>query len=297
MTTAAGNAPKVHVFSDTPCELGEGPSFDGRTNALFWFDILGKTLLEQREPGGETRVHALPFMASAIAAVDGDRQLIAAEDGLYLRDRKTGALTLHTPLEADNALTRSNDGRVHPCGALWIGTMALDEAAGKGAIYWFFRGELRRLYEGVGIPNSICFSPDGATAYFADSAARKLWCVACDPLTGLPQREPALFVDGTLADGFIDGSVVDAAGVLWNARWGGSRLDAYAPDGKFLRSVALPALQTSCPAFTGADASRLVVTSARKGMDAGARAADPLGGQTFLVDLPVKGRVEPDLVL
>lgn len=291
------NAPKVEIFSDIPCQLGEGPSFDAAANTLFWFDIYGKKLLERKFPDGETLVHDLPVMASAIASVDAERQLLAAEDGLYLRDRRTGKLSLHTALEADNPDNRSNDARVHPCGAFWIGTMAQDEGPGKGAIYWFFRGELRRLYDGVSIPNSICFSPDGTTAYFADSDARKLWRVACDPLTGLPQREPSLFVDGTLADGFIDGSVVDAEGVLWNARWAGSRVDAYAPDGQLLRSIVLPAKQVSCPAFVGPDASRLAVTTAWKGMSAEARAADPLGGQTFLLDLPVKGRFDPAVVL
>lgn len=297
MSEGTENAPAVRILSDTVCQLGEGPSFDARTATLFWFDIVGRRLLERRFPDGETRVHDLPFMASAIAAIDGERQLIAGEDGLYLRERRSGRLSLHTPLEADNGLTRSNDGRVHPCGALWIGTMARDESAGKGAIYWFFRGELRRLYDAVSIPNSICFAPDGATAYFSDSSAQKLWRVACDTATGLPSGEPALFVDGKQADGYIDGSVMDAEGVLWNARWGGSRLDAWRPDGTLSRSVPVPALQPSCPAFVGADAGRLAVTSAWKDMSAAARAQDPEGGKTFLVELPVKGRLEPDVAI
>lgn len=297
MTEASEDAPAVQVLSGVVCQLGEGPSFDARTDTLFWFDIVGRRLLEKRFPDGATVVHELPFMGSAIAAVDGERQLIAGDDGLYIRERGSGRLSLHTPLEADDGLTRSNDGRVHPCGALWIGTMARDESAGRGAIYRFFRGELRRLYEAVSIPNSICFSPDGTNAYFADSSARALWRVACDPATGLPAGEPVLFVDGTQADGYIDGSVVDAEGVLWNARWGGARLDAYRPDGTLLRSVRVPALQASCPAFVGRDVGKLAVTSAWKGMDETARAKDPQGGKTFLVDLDVKGRAEPDVVI
>ena len=59
---------------------------------------LGKKLLEKKFPDGPTIVHQLPFMASAIAMVDDDRQLVVAEDGLYIRDASTGALGLHTPL-------------------------------------------------------------------------------------------------------------------------------------------------------------------------------------------------------
>ena len=137
------------IFSDVVCELGEGPSYDPASGKLFWFDIVGKKLLEKTFPDGPTIVHELPFMASAIATIDAGRQLIAAEDGIYIRDVRTGALTLHTPLEADNPLTRANDSRVHPCGAFWIGTMAKDEGPKAGAIYWFYKGELRTLYTGI----------------------------------------------------------------------------------------------------------------------------------------------------
>ena len=91
--------------------------------------------------------------------------------------------------------------------------------------------------------------------------------------------------------------MVDADGVLWNARWGGARVDAWSPDGKLIRSIAVPAKQSSCPAFVGPNASRIAVTSAWKGMDAAARAADPEGGKTFLLDVEVRGRFEPHVVI
>jgi len=52
----------------------------------------------------------------------------------------------------------------------------------------------------------------------------------------------------------------------------------------------VPATQSSCPAFVG---ERMVVTSAQEGMDEAARAADPLSGQTFLLDGPFRGRHDP----
>ena len=113
-----------------------------------------------------------PGWPACVASIDDQRQLLATENGLYVRDIADGRLTLHAALEADNAATRSNDGRVHPCGALWIGTMGRKAEKGAGAIYHFGGGELRRLYAGISIPNAICFSPDGATAYFTDSQRR-----------------------------------------------------------------------------------------------------------------------------
>jgi sugar lactone lactonase len=285
------------IFSDVVCELGEGPSYDQQTGKLFWFDIVGKKLLEKKYPDGPTMVHDLPFMGSAIATIDAERQLIVAEDGLYVRDVKSGALTLHTVLEADKPTNRSNDSRVHPSGSFWIGTMAKDEGPHAGAIYWFRKGELRLLYDRVTVPNSICFSPDGATAYLTGLVGNVIQRVDCDPATGLPSGELKTFVDTSGASDWVDGSVVDADGVLWNARWGGARVDAYSRDGKLLRSYPVAAKQSSCPAFVGPNASRIAVTSAWKGMDAKARAADPQGGKTFLLDIEVRGRFEPAVLI
>jgi len=38
---------EVSVFSDHICQLGEGPSYDPATDALFWFDIVNGQLLEK----------------------------------------------------------------------------------------------------------------------------------------------------------------------------------------------------------------------------------------------------------
>lgn len=288
---------RASVFSDVACHLGEGPSYDPASGTLFWFDILGKKLLEKNFAGGDARVHDLPEMASAIAAVDGGRQLVVTETGLYVRDRHSGALALHTALEADNAATRSNDARVHPSGALWIGTMGKQAETRAGAIYWFRKGELRKIVADVTIPNAICFSPDGRTAYFTGTVKNVLFRLDCDPGTGLPVGEPRIFVDHRGKEGEPDGAIVDAEGLLWNARWGAGAVDAYAPDGRLIRTVAVPARQSSCPAFVGPEADRIAVTSAWEGMDEAARAADPHAGKTFLLDLPVKGRFEPPVLL
>ncbi|MBB6466051.1 sugar lactone lactonase YvrE [Aminobacter lissarensis] len=285
------------ILSDEACELGEGPTYDPATDTLYWFDILNSRLLEKKLSGGQTRIHQLDEMASAIATIDGERQLLLTETGLHVRDMASGKLTLHMSVEAANASTRSNDARVHPCGALWFGTMGKTAEAGAGAIYWYFRGELRLLFPAISIPNSICFSPDGKTAYYTDTAVNLLYRLDCDADTGLPLGEPKLFVDRRGGRGDIDGSVVDRDGVLWNASWGGGRVDAYAPDGRLMRIVPVPAVQTSCPAFVGAAADRMVVTSAAEGMSAKARRADPHAGKTFLLDIKVNGRHEPNVLI
>ena len=64
-----------------------------------------------------------------------------------------------------------------------------------------------------------------------------------------------------------------------------------------MRSLQVPARQSSCPAFVGTDLSRLLVTSAWQGMDEAARAADPEHGRTFLMEAAARGRAEPNVKL
>jgi len=287
--------PRVSVLSHTTCELGEGPTYEAATDTLWWFDILGRKLLEYRFATGTETVHALPEMASALGVVDSGRHLIFTESGLYLRDTASGRLDRVAEIEADNPVTRSNDARVHPSGSFWLGTMGRKVEPKAGSVYWYRAGEVRKLFDGITIINSICFSPSGEIAYFADSRENRLWRVGCDPETGLPAGEPEIFLDHQGQPGSIDGSICDADGNIWNARWGTGRLDAYDPQGARFASIDVPASQCACPAFVGPKADRLVATSSV--IPADKHADDPEGGKTFIVDFPVRGVLEPKVVL
>jgi sugar lactone lactonase YvrE len=284
------------VLCGERCHLGEGPIYDAATDTAWWFDIVERRLFEARLGAGQTTIHSLEVMGSALGRIDAHRQLLVADDGLYIRDTADGRMTLYHPLEADNAATRSNDARVHPSGTFWIGTMGRQAERGLGAIYALHRGELSRLYDHITIPNAICFSPDGRIGYFADTGKNTLFRVYLDAATGLPRGEPVALVTRR-GGGGIDGAVVDAEGLIWNARWGGGCIDVYSTQGEHLRSLRVPARQSSCPAFIGQNFSRLLVTSAWQGMAEDAKRADPDHGRTFVLDVAVHGRPEPDVRL
>lgn len=282
----------IHEFSgtildDTPLKLGEGPTFDPSTGTVWWFNILGKELHELHVATGKKTVHALPFMASVLARIDDERQLIASEDGLFIRNKATGALSLHVEFEPGKPGNRSNDGRVHPSGALWIGTMGKTAEDGAGAIYHVAKGVVTTLFDKVSIPNAICFSADGATGYFVDTKVNMLMSVPLDTQTGLPTGEPVVLVDRSGLDGGIDGAICDADGHIWNACWGAGAVDHYAADGSHLARYNVPAKQTTCPAFFGTD--RILVTSACEGLDDETIAANPGYGKTYDLGITVKG--------
>ena len=96
------------VLSSTPCELGEGASFDADTGTIWWFSILEKQLRSLDINTGKESVQILPIMGSVLVPIDAQRQLIASDQGLFIRDRATGELTLHCDLEKDKPDNRSN---------------------------------------------------------------------------------------------------------------------------------------------------------------------------------------------
>ena len=284
---------KGSILCNTASVLGEGPTYDPDTDTVWWFNILGKELHELNLTTGRKDVHALPMMASVLARIDAGRQLLATEEGLFVRDVTSGALTFYAALEAGKPENRSNDGRTHISGALWIGTMGKRAEIQAGAIYHVANGRVTKIFDGVTIPNSICFSPDGSFGYFTDTRISRLMRVLLDPQTGLPAGEPIVLVDSTEEPGGIDGSVCDADGYIWNARWGSGFVDRYSPDGLRIERYRVPAMQASCPAFIGRNADRLAVTSAWEGLDDNARSLQPQAGALMELGIAVKGVFDP----
>lgn len=278
------------IYSDTHCALGEGPLWHPIRNSLFWFDILGKQLHCRDEFSQNS--WQFDEHVSAAGWVDETTLLMASETGLFKFDIESGTRDLLVPLEADNPVTRSNDGRADPWGGFWIGTMGKAAEAGAGSIYRFYRGELRKLYGDITISNSICFASGGGWAYFSDTATQIIQRVALDD-EGWPDGDPEPYIDLREEGVFPDGAVVDSQGNLWNAQWGASRVACYATDGRFLHAVGFPAAQISCPAFGGPDLTVLFATSAAHG----AAFDDGMAGATFSMQTAYKGQQEHQVIL
>ena len=273
----------VSLHDSRTCRLGEGPLWHPERGQLFWFDILGGMLLTQTGDGPAS--WEFGEHVSAAGWIDLDHLLIASESRLFSFRLGDGRQETVCDLEAEDASTRSNDGRADPWGGFWIGTMGKGGERNAGAIYRWHGGELRRLRADVTVPNAICFSPDGKLAYFTDSADGRIMCQDLRPGDGWPDGEPRAVVDLGREPFVPDGMVVDSQGFLWNAQWGGGRVARYSPDGGFDREIEFPTPQVSCPAFGGPDLSTLHVTTAATGLDPG----DAFAGQTFSVQTGCTG--------
>jgi len=287
---------QAELFVDSRCELGEGPFWHPLLERLFWFDILNQTMLSAGTDGHIVDRITFKDTVSAGAVIDKDSLAIAQSGALLRYDFLTDSTSVIAEIEGDIPTNRTNDSRVDRTGGFWIGTMGRKPDAKVGGVYQYRAGETTKVIENIRIPNSICFSPDGRTAYFTDSGKMIVRC-ATDPATGLPVGpwEDFFTMEGP---GGADGSVVDSEGYLWNARWGGGKVIRISPDGKLDKVVEVPGVsQVSCPAFGGDDLKTLYITTAREHMTPEQIEREPHAGSVFAVALDVPGIAEPFLKL
>ena len=142
------------------------------------------------------------------------------------------------------------------------------------------------------VPNSIAFSPDDRTFYFADTRAYTIWAFDCDLAEGRSSNQ-RVFAQ-TSAPARPDGSCVDAEGFVWNAHFAGACLVRYTPDwARADRVVELPvAHPTSRCCFGGERLDALFVTSASDPLLTGQRGS-PVCGKLLSLDVGVRGLPEP----
>ncbi|KKB09568.1 SMP-30/gluconolactonase/LRE family protein [Devosia chinhatensis] len=285
------------LLIDSQCALGEGPFWHDGRQQIFWFDINNRTLFAADEDGEAKGEWHFDEIVAAAAIIDDENLALAAETGLKRLNLTTGAVEHLVDIERDVPSNRTNDSRVHPSGAYWIGTMVKDEGSNKGAVYHYRRGSVSKIISDASIPNATCFTADGRTAYWADTPTQKILTCQTDPETGMPLGEWSVFADVADHRGYPDGAVLDSEGYLWNARWGGSCVIRYAPDGTIDRIVELPVSQVTCPAFGGRDLKRLYITTANKTMSPEQLAKEKVAGGLFYIDLDVAGLPEARIQL
>lgn len=276
------------------CTLGEGPVWDDRTDRLWWTDIQEARLHYWDWNEDKFGWFDCPERLGSFGLTDRPDWFICAfASGFALfRPESSELRWIVRPGEGFRGI-RFNDGRVDRSGNFWAGTMVEDEERADGARGALYRlspeGTLARLLDGIGISNSICWSPDGRWMWFADSTRGLIQRFAHDPVAGT-LSDPVDFAVA-LDPASPDGSDVDAEGSLWNAEWGGACITRYASGG--IQHVSLPVTQPTCIAFGGPDLDHIFVTSAREGLDEPTLAAQPEAGNVLVLKTSATGIAAP----
>lgn len=283
------------VLPDRRFKLGEGPFYDGAARALYWVDIIAGEAWSLNLASGATRTWSFDQPVSAVVPRQSGGLLVALADGLAFLDPETGKHTPFVAPESEDSGNRSNEARVDPQGRFWLGTMQnnigpagedLPITSSQGALYRVTPdGAVTRMEKDIGISNTLCWDEARGRLYFADTLAGVIFVYDWDGATGeIANRR--VFA-GPHERGFPDGSALDSQGYLWNARWGGSCLIRYAPDGRIDRIIDVPVQQPTSCVFAGDDLKTLYVTSARAGLG---DAANEFDGALLRASVDVAGQ-------
>lgn len=287
----------VTCLTDAVNDIGEGPLWCERDQALYWIDagLEPKTLLRYHPGTRRTDVFALPYRASSLMQRAKGGLVVGFQRGLAVMDPVPAE---PRPLElggVDFGRERFNDSAVDRAGRLWIGSFDRTFKEPIGKLYRVDAGrEAKAMAQGFMMSNGIAWSPDNRTMYFCDSRPGRIHAYDYDLASGTIANG-RVFMEFAGRRGRPDGCAMDSEGCLWVAEIDAGQLLRIAPDGGIERTVSLPITRPTSVAFGGPGLRTLYVTSMTFGLDAAQRAAQPFAGRLLALDPGVPGLPEPTL--
>ncbi len=267
--------------------LGEGALWSAADGTLWFVDIKGHRIHAFSEATGETRSFVTPEFAAFVFRHRQGAMLCGLRTGLYRFDPQSGGFALLQPVIEPHSSLRLNDGYVDGQGRLWFGTMDNDERDPAGALFRFAGNRLERMDEGYVITNGPAMSPDGRVLYHVDTLQRCVYAFDVDAKGALSRKR--IFARVEEPGVYPDGPVVDSAGNVWIAMFGGWGVWCYSPQGQRLRGIDLPVAQCTKAAFGGKDLKTLYITTASVGLSDAQRLSQPLAGALFRASVDVAG--------
>ena len=287
---------KPAVLIDCNDHNAENPLWHPQHKCLYWSDIPEGRLFRYY-PGDRTFEHIYsgePVGGFTIQA-DGSLLLFKTEGTVEIWEESIKGKAKITPVisnvpEAKG--TRFNDAIADPKGRAFSGIMATDDVLGR--LYRFdLDGSYEPVVEDLLVPNGMAFDADYTHFYLTDSDNRTIHCFDYDVESGALSNQ-RVHVETPEDEGVPDGMTMDAEGHIWSARWNGSGVHRYHPDGKLVAKVDLPVEKVSCVTFSGDDYDLMFISSAR-GDDApepGEADYNSQAGDIFWMKSAVKGRPE-----
>ncbi len=269
-------------------ELGEGPVWSARDEALYFVDIKGQNIHCWSERDTPATWH-VPESVGFVQPLLRGGWVAGLKSGLHRFDENTfknGQLDLLLAPEWDKPSNRLNDAFTDAEGHLWFGSMDDAESAASGSLY-FVDGYGKAVVKDADyvITNGPCTSPDERIFYHTDTLAKTIYAFDLDANQALSNKRALIYVE----NGYPDGTAVDAEGCLWVALFAGGRVDRYSPRGELLQTVEFPCANITKIAFGGADLCTAYATTAWKGMTAKQREEQPLAGGLFSFEVDVPG--------
>jgi sugar lactone lactonase YvrE len=304
--------PSWTALTTEPDGLSESPFWHPQEQRLYWVDIpgrrIGRVAVQGLQAQGLAEYWPLTQEPGCIAPVLGGGLVMALRDGIYQASEWGGPLQLLAAAPYDTSKQRFNDGKCDAQGRFWAGSLYEPKDQALGALYMLdgqgLHAMLGGVKDGVVTANGLAWSPDGRTAYWADTAAHQVRAFDVDAASGqlsagrvfhqMPPK-PAGWVWGSEMSntprygGRPDGAAVDSEGCYWSAQYEGQRLLRLSPTGEVLAEVATPVPCPTMPCFGGPDLKTLFITTSRQGRSAQELARYPGAGCVFATRVDVAG--------
>jgi len=250
---------------------------------VYWTDIpAGRMFRYDPSTGQHEQFYEGPQVGGFTIQPDGALLLFMEKGAVKIwRDGKLEAVIEELPEELGS---RFNDVIADPAGRVFCGTMPTGER--KGRLYRLDTdGTIHKLLDGIGCSNGMGFTADRKQMYYTDSAARQIHLFDYREDTG-EISDQRLFLETPEGEGVPDGMTVDAEGYIWSARWDGSCVVRFDPEGKEVSRISFPARKVSCVTFGGDDLTDMYLTGAG-GQDKAKEG--PGAGALFKINVGIKG--------
>ncbi len=270
----------IRCISDRPDLLGESPVWDADNGWLYWVDGVSRLVRRWEPARGTFREWQTPSMVGSVALDRGNSVVVGLADGIYSLDLDSGGLTPLMRPEPVDPLVRFNDGKTDRQGRFLCGSMGI-HADPRGTLWRIdAKGRSDSFAGGIRISNALCFSPDGATMYFADSLDRT---IRAYPYGADGVGEPTTLVDTAQWNSGPDGATVDSDGCLWVCLIQVGKIARITPGGSLDRMIDAPVDLPSSVAFGGDGMATLFVTSIKDSGSGRAISKHPDGGRLFAI--------------
>lgn len=277
---------KVECVCAVGAQLGEGPLWSAKDQAVWFVDIKGRRIHRFDTRGSALSAWQAPEEVGFIVKASGERLVAGLKSGLYAFAPDSGNFTLLARVDPDRPKNRLNDGHVDAAGRLWFGTMDNEESQPTGSLYRFDTHGLQRCDENYVITNGPTTSPDGRTLYHVDTLQRVIY--AFDLNDGeIGNRR--VFARIEKPGAYPDGPTIDSAGCVWVGLFGGWGVQRYSPEGELLQTIDMPVANCTKVAFGGNDLRTMYITTAWKGLSKEQLATQPLAGGLFATRVDTAG--------
>ncbi|WP_322410809.1 SMP-30/gluconolactonase/LRE family protein [Microbacterium invictum] len=240
---------------------GEGPVWIPALGGVAWLDMLaGDILILNADTAAVSRRH-LGEVVACLRPRSRGGFIAALEDSFALYDTAGNLEAISKVVEAPGV--RFNEGTCDLDGNFLCGTMAYDQATGRGDVFRMTpAAEVEKVIAGVSISNGMQFTRSHGGRYI-DSPTGTIERLEIDQ--GRIIRTPFVHIPADF--GMPDGLCMDTEGGTWVAMWGGGHVRRYDADGELDLVIEVPADQVTACTFGGPDLATLYITTSRLGLD------------------------------